>query len=123
MRVERPKAKRRERVAIPLDLREFLTHVQRLMEAGDEAATRVSDDLLQCECAYGGLLEEGGCQFDFTYFPESGVRHKWLLVLDRSEVEDIASGQMTELEMWACADPACHSKFRDPKETCFYCDY
>ncbi|MEW6212117.1 MAG: hypothetical protein AB1631_27420 [Acidobacteriota bacterium] len=91
--------------------------------AGDESATIPSDDLLQCESACGGLIEEGGCKYSFTYFPEEGIRHKWYFSFDITDIERIADGATTELSMWACADPQCHSKFMDRNDTCFYCDY
>jgi len=123
MRRLEAKPKKHEIVRIPLDLQEFLSQVNNMILAKDESTTIQSDDLLQCERAYGGLDEEGGRMYSFTYFPEKGIRHKWHFSLDITDVERVADGATTELSMWACPDPECHSKSMDKNNTCFYCDY
>lgn len=116
-----PKAKRG--VQVPDDLVTFLCEVHALIQADDDAATIESDDLLQCEIAYGGLIETGGSQYGFTYFPEKGTRQKWQLELDAGEIANIAEGSITSFSLWGCQTEDCRCLFTDSDETCFYCDY
>jgi hypothetical protein len=123
MRTLRRQPKDLRAVAIPAELSEFLAEVNRLVEARDELATTESDDLLQCDRAYGGLLQAGGARYGFTYFPEPGIRHKWEFDLSASEIADLALGRSTTLKLWFCRSPECRSGFQDAEESCFYCDY
>jgi hypothetical protein len=124
-----PKPKVEETVLIPPNLREFLQYVYQLIEAGDEAAIYESDDMLQAESVYGGLIQEGGTLYGFTYFSgehedtKFGDAASWEILLDRSDIEEIASGQKLELTLWACQVPLCGNKFSDPVDPCFYHDY
>ena len=122
MRVERPRPKTREEVPIPKRLRDFFAAVHRLIEAGAEEGRVESDDLLQCEFAYGGLIEEGGARYGFTYFPGAGRRDKWELDLGSGDLASIADGATTTLTLWACGSP-CGCRFSDSKDLCLYCDY
>jgi len=101
----------------------FLAEVDRLITSGDELATTESDDLMQCECAYGGLCAEGGDRYVFTYFPEAGIRHKWIFNLSAAEVSAIAAGAKRQLELWFCKANECRSGFQSADDSCFYCDY
>ena len=124
MRREVPKKKVRQQVELPPYLVQFFAEVHQLVLAGDEAATTSSDDLIQADRAYGGLMRDGGADYQFVYFPDKrGVRNKWEFTLSSRAIRDIASGKRTALTLWACASPECGCKFSDPKETCFYCDY
>ena len=123
MRREEIQPKSKQSVVLPSDLVEFLGYVRKMIEAKDELATIESDDLLQCERAYGGLIEEGGTQYGFTYFPEEETRYKWELELDITEITNIADGSKTDLVLWGCHNPNCRCMFSDPDDTCFYCDY
>lgn len=58
MRQEQPKAKKLTQIEVPANLRQFLEEVADLIEARDESTLNESYDLLQCEFAYGGLIEE-----------------------------------------------------------------
>lgn len=123
MRREQKNPKAKQVVLIPDDLATFLRDVYARIEADDDAATIESDDLLQCEIAYGGLIETGGNQYGFTYFPEKGTRQKWELALDTVDIANIAEGSITTLTLWGCQSEACHCLFADSEEACFYCDY
>lgn len=51
----------------------------------DEETLIESDDLLQADTIYGGLIEDDGSTFGFACFPEhaeKGVRYKWEFELD-----------------------------------------
>ncbi len=122
-RQSRPKPKDRQKVPLPEDLVAFLGEVRTMIERGDEETTIQSDDLLQCERAYGGVTEEGGDYFSFTYFPDDSKRNKWHFTLHRSDIEMIADEALTEISLWACQTPGCGCKFHSKDETCFYCDY
>lgn len=123
MRTLRRQPKELRAVAIPAELSAFLVEVSRLIEAHNELASTESDDLLQCERAYGGLLQEGGDRYGFTYFSQPGIRHKWIFELSASEIAEVASGRRETLNLWFCRSPECRSGFRDEEESCFYCDY
>lgn len=123
MRERRIRPKAKQAVGVPDDLLDFLRDVHEMIETGDESATMESDDLLQCPSAYGGLIEDGGNRYGFTYFPEKGVRNKWELDLDVVDIERIAGGEIAELELWACEAPECRCMFSDPQGICLHCDY
>jgi hypothetical protein len=124
--LSKPKAK--ETVPLPIDLREFLQEVHQLIEDGDEAAIYESDDMLQAESVYGGLTEEGGTCYGFTYFSErytdikpeeAGEWAEWELSLEKSEIAEIAAGEKFDLVLWACQVPLCRNKFSNPLGICF----
>jgi len=130
MRREVPKPKIQKSFTIPPRLLAFLKYANDLIIEEDEAATISSDDLIQIEevrgynLAYGGLKEEGGSRFAFTYFLEpKQIRKKWEFALDRVQIAQIAEGRCTELTLWACSSPDCGCAFQTPDEICFYCDY
>ncbi len=122
MRTLRLQQKIESAFIIPDDLASFLQHVSRLILEEDERAVLPSDDLLQCECAYGGLMEDSG-NYGFSYFPEEGIRVKWEVILDKQQIEKIGNRDQKELVLWKCKDPGCGCAFSDEKESCFYCDY
>ncbi len=123
MRKEKVIPKNREIVVLPERLVSFLKDVNQMIVLEDESASIESDDLMQCEYAYGGLDEDGGNSYSFTYFPENGIRRKWSLTLNALDIQMIAQDEKDTIVMWACSDPSCGTKSMDPKETCFYCDY
>jgi len=124
MRREVPKKKIRQRVELPPYLVQFFTEVHQLILAGDEAATMSSDDLIQADRACGGLIKDGGSDYQFVYFPDKrGVENKWEFSVSSKTIREIAGGKRTALTLWACPSPKCGCKFSDPGETCFHCDY
>lgn len=123
MRMERRQLKERRRISIPDELVAFLAEVDRLITSRDEAATTESDDLLQCEGAYGGLCEEGGDRYAFTYFPEHEIRHKWMFELSAGDIAAIGRHVRHELQLWFCTSAECRSAFQSRDALCFYCDY
>jgi len=124
MRREVPRKIVRQQVQLPSDLIQFLTEVNQLIITGDTAATSSSGDLIQADRAYGGLIEDGGSEYQFVYFPDKrGVRKKWEFSVGRNTIGEIAGGKRTALASWACSSSKCGCKFSEPKATCFYCDY
>jgi hypothetical protein len=123
MRTARPKPKNLTQVNVPLNLREFLRKVATLIEGRDESAMVLSDDLLQGDRTYGGLIDDRAGEYGFTYFPGEGVRTKWELQLTADQIRAIAHGRVRRLELWACTDDGCGSMFPSANELCFYCDY
>jgi hypothetical protein len=125
-----PKPKIQEAVTVPPRLVEFLRYSNNLIIEEDEAATMSSDDLIQVEesvgwlLASGGLIEDGGSRFSFTYFAEpKQTRKLWELELTKEQIAEIAAGRLTELTLWACRAPDCGCKFHSPDGSCFYCDW
>ena len=124
MRREVPKRKVRQRIELPAYLVQFFTEVHQLILAGDEAATVSSDDLIQANRAYGGLIKHGGTDYQFVYFPDKrSVRNKWEFSLSSKVIREIAGGKRTALTLWSCQSPKCGCKFSDSDERCFHCDY
>lgn len=119
---ETPKPKKFTRVEAPPDLRQFLREVAEMIDDGDEATLTESDDLLQCEYAYGGLADEETGAYAFTYFPRKGVKTNWEFDLSASEIREVAEGER-ELELWACQDENCGSMFSWAEARCSQCDY
>jgi hypothetical protein len=124
MREERRLPKIPETAEVPQDLFSFLADVHQMILDESEEATIESDDLLQCEYAYGGLEDSATGVYSFTYFPDKqGTRNTWEFALSKSEMERIAKGEITELNLWACKDSACGCKFSSESGSCFYCDW
>jgi hypothetical protein len=88
-------------VAVPDALREFMADMSNRIRAGDDSATNVSDDLLQCEHGYGGLSEDG--LFNFVFFPNKQDRWEFRLLAD--EIDEIGSGHRTEVRVRINDDP------------------
>lgn len=86
----------KELVPVPSDLREFLLEVHHRIEERDETATIPSDDLLQCERAYGGL-DDDSHRYSFVYFPGRGNHVRWEFKLLPSEIHEIGSGGSEKL--------------------------
>jgi hypothetical protein len=122
-RTEKIQVKITGEVIIPDDLLGFFREVDDLIKHNDEVTIIESDDLIQTEFAYGGLLEEGADRFRFTYFPEENTRPKWNIELTASEIAKIAEGEKRTLTLWKCQNPNCRSFFSSESETCFDCDY
>ena len=123
MRIKSIKLKIAEEVVIGDDLQRFFKTVDDLIKQNDYTATTESDDLIQTEFVYGGLIEEGNDLYGFTYFPEQKTRHKWEIALTASEIEAISSGKKKSLTLWKCQNPDCRSFFSWEDESCSDCDY
>jgi hypothetical protein len=82
------------------------------------------DDAIQFEGICGGRDKNRKKPYDFTYYPP-GDRERgcWFLTLHEFEIEDIADGNLSEIEMFCCTAPNCRTKFREPNQSCFYCDF
>ena len=123
MRVERIQPKTAEEIAVPDDLLALFQDVDDLIKQNDELVTIESDDLIQTDFAYGGLIEEGADRFSFCYFPEMSTRPKWTIELTASEIAEISNGKKKKLFLWKCQNPLCKSLFSSADEPCFDCDY
>jgi hypothetical protein len=123
MRIATVKPKVAAEIAIGEELEGFFQEVDGLIKQNDELATIPSDDLIQTEFAYGGLIEEGTDTYGFTYFPEQSTRPSWSIVLTASEIEAISSGKKKTLILWKCQNPDCRSFLSSKDEACFDCDY
>lgn len=123
MRYKHIKPKVAKQVAMPDDLKTFFRYANSLIEAGDNAAISSSDDLIQGPHAYGGLVEDGGDQYAFTYFTSSHTHPCWQIDATASEVKEIADGSIISLSLWGCTSANCGNLFPSPEDVCFYCDY
>ncbi len=123
MRIERAQPKLLRTVAVPTQLQGFLLEVAEKIAARDEEAVIPSDDLLQADDACGGLIEEDGDTYRFTYYPEIESDASWQFALTTADIELIATGTKGTLQLWGCATESCDSLFADPLAKCFNCDY
>jgi len=90
MREERRLSKKPETIEIPEGLSSFLADVHRMILEESEDATIESDDLLQCEFAYGGLEDAETGIYSFIYFPdERGTRNKWQVALSKLKSKEL----------------------------------
>jgi hypothetical protein len=117
-----PTPKIPDRVSIPSRLFQFFCRVHQDIEAGLEAATTIeSDDLLQDESTYGGLIDASKSLYGFCHF--AGKRDEtWAMVLTRDQIGDIAAGKLTVLNLWKCDNAACRCRFESPDAFCMYCE-
>lgn len=89
---------RTETIALPDDLRTFLAEVWASIQAGDDEATRLeSDDLLQAECGYGGLVDAAAGRYTFTYLPDTPEGGRWTFELLADDVRKAAEGALAEV--------------------------
>jgi hypothetical protein len=112
------------RVVIPPRLKAFLCDVHRAIIAGEAATTLESDDLLQDDSVYGGLVDASSALFAFRYFvtnDEHGTE-TWDFFVTREQVADIATGALTFLDLWKCDNSTCQCRFECSDSYCMYCD-
>jgi hypothetical protein len=122
----RPTAKDYRAVSLPFELRDSLLIVaDRIREATLDPDVELDfDDAIQTDVVCGGRDTTKRRPYVLTFFPPGGdERARWFLSFDRSEIEDIADGRLTELGLYCCVAPECGCKFREPDEHCAYCDY
>lgn len=115
------KPKRRVVVDLPSAFTAFMRDVNWRIHDGDRAATTIeSDDLLQCECAYGGLYDRVGKRFGFRYFHSDDAT--WDFDLDAHQVAQIADGTLTTLNLWQCSSGKCNCLYSAEDSYCMHCD-
>jgi hypothetical protein len=107
-------------VDIPPALVEFLRRVAQLIDDSDESTTIESDDFLQCDCVYGGLSDPEAKRFGFRYF--HGEDATWDVVLDASQIADIADGLLKQLALWRCSGGSCECLYATEDSYCTHCD-
>jgi hypothetical protein len=126
MRIHKPQPKERKMVKIPAELRSAMREVHQLIKESlaDPDINLDFDDAIQVEGLCGGRDKKENKPYVFTFFPnDDRERGRWYLTLNEIEIEDIADGNLPEIEMFCCTDPNCRTKFREPNDSCFYCDY
>lgn len=123
MRVARIKEKKLEKTELTAKLIHFFKKLDKEIKDELQHTQIESGDLIQANFIYGGLIEEGGDRYIFTYFPRVGTKNKWELELTKLQIERIAKGNIKTIDLWACQQDGCGSKFMDKNGTCFYHDY
>src|SRR5688572_26891414 len=123
MRTQNIKPKIADEVRIPKNLVQFFREVHQLIEKRHELVTTSSDDLIQAEFAYGGLMEDGGDRFSFTYFPRKSTEASWEFELSAADIAAIARRKQKTLRLWRCHTPGCAYRFGSAADTCIDCDY
>jgi hypothetical protein len=97
-----------------------MRHVAQLITDGDDATTIESDDLLQCDCIYGGLFDAESHQFGFRYFRDEDAT--WDVVLDASQIADVANGSLIQFQLWRCSGGSCDCLYAAEDSYCTHCD-
>jgi len=123
MRTQKIQEKQRQHISIPSNLRKFLKNVYELILKKDKSTTIESDDLLQDSFVHGGLVEQNGVEYGFTYFPEAETKHRWELIFTVDQLKDIYEGKKKYVDVWACKSNNCRCKFTLKTNLCFFCDY
>ncbi|MCU0713260.1 MAG: hypothetical protein MUC43_14460 [Pirellula sp.] len=108
---------------VPPALRLFLQEVAEQIRVGSPSTKIPSDDLLQCDVAYGGLLDQGGTRYGFAYFHSADRRPSWYLMLESDQIQKIADGIATELLLWKCDLKRCPTRSTMPDFQCSYCEF
>ncbi len=115
------KRKHKVTVELPTEFVGFMRHVNELICDGDETATTLeSDDLLQCECVYGGLYNAAEGRFGFRYFLTDGAT--WDLDLNAQQIAKIANGTLVALDLWQCPGRTCDCLYATEDSYCMHCD-
>jgi hypothetical protein len=125
MRTKNVKTKLADEIVIPKRLVLFFHDVDLLIKQKDVSVTRSSDDLIQTQqqFVFGGLIEDGGDRFSFTYFPRNGSEATWEFELSAADIAAIAVGHKEALRLWRCSTRDCGYRFGSPNDICTDCDY
>ena len=126
-----------QQVSIPVELREFIEIIQILAEGiengtykgleGPEASV-YWDDITWSR--YSGIFARQGliafpdeqrANFDVEYEPRFGTGPLWEFELSREVMAQIASGAVTHLALYACADPLCGYMSSSEQSRCPRC--
>lgn len=97
-----------------------MQEVSRCIATGDKATMLESDDLLQCDCVYGGLYDSVAGRFGFRYFHTD--EDTWDFDLDAEQIADIAWGKIRTFELWQCDSDKCHCYYPTEDSYCPNCD-
>lgn len=119
------KAKDRRKVPIPADLRDAIGEVLRLIKEArrDPDVVLDFDDAIQVGPLCGGRYRRKPSRYEIRYRPDdSSDGGCWELDLDDHDIEDIASGWLTEITLHCCRSPECGRKFSKADGHCD-CDY
>jgi len=115
------KPKQSVTIELPSAFTDFMRDVKRRIDHGDEAATIIeSDDLLQCDCVYGGLYDAAARRFGFRYFHTDEVT--WDFDLDAQQIARIANGTLTTMTLWQCSNGECGCLYDAEDSYCMHCD-
>ena len=118
------------RVALPYEFARFMREVVAAIDKGDMCAWTESDDLLQCTRGYGGLYDQAEGRYGFEYLADDDEKRRsqgereicWYFDLDRSQIRDIATGKVNEIDLWRC-EPDCGRRFPRSNYPCDVCDF
>src|SRR5262245_47701354 len=115
-------------VGVPAIFRKFMRQVARRIAAREKETTIESDDLLQCDCIFGGLVDSTRKKFGFCYFHDDGVERDedddvtWHVILDATQIQAIADGSLRSLQLWRCVNVSCGCRHSSVDGYCANCD-
>lgn len=89
----------RKNVPLPSEIIEFFEWVNDAIQTEEDSAMMVSDDLLQAEGIYGGLVDPRKKLYEFTWYPQSASGERWEFQLLADEIDEIGSGYRKELRV------------------------
>ena len=123
MRITDIKEKKQEEVEIPNRLVSFFKDILPDILNKEEYTQIAEGDLIQCDYAYGGPIENYSDIYSFTYFRTYSAARLRALEFSVDQLEDICEGKIKTTTLWACTQENCQSKFVKKDTTCFYHDY
>ncbi len=115
------KPKQSVTVELPSAFIDFMREVHQYIVDGEEVATTLeSDDLLQCQCIYGGLYNAAKQQFGFRFFHPD--RTTWDFDVNARQIAQIAAGKLTTMPLWQCQGNRCGCLHATEDSYCHHCD-
>lgn len=115
---------------VPSAFADFMRDVVAAIDQGELSAWMVSDDLLQTRDrrGVGGLYDKVEGRYGFEYLVDDSEENIerdrsvcWYFDLDREQIRDIASRNVTQVQMWRC-EPDCGRRFPKSDYPCDVCD-
>ena len=118
--------------AFPPAFVKFMKEVDAKIERGDPSTTIESDDLLQCDHTFGGLVDVNEAIFGFEYvaedqddddgFSHDGFPVAWHYLLTREQIRQITENKLSTIPMWRCTKD-CGRRATTPQWYCPECDF
>lgn len=105
----------------------FVEEVDRMIERRVPETLLESDDLIQCDHTFGGLVDptEGTFGFEFMdgeNFDRDGYSITWHFLLTKIQIRAIARHELKTLTMWRCSSD-CGRRATVPEWYCTECDF
>ncbi|MEQ1827308.1 MAG: hypothetical protein ABL921_15230 [Pirellula sp.] len=106
---------------------DFMKIVDSKIEQRDPDTIIESDDLIQCEHTFGGLVDVAEQTYGFEFmegenFDSDGFSIAWHYLLNKRQIKEIARHELISLAMWRCSND-CGRRANMPEWYCPQCDF